>query len=221
MHDGKGADQSVHDGVDRTAHEHGRIIGDVVVDALWKTLLELLHLGAYGVGYGDGIAAGTLENRDGHRRAVIDHGSQGVIVGAELDSGDIAQARYLSGRAGLDDDVLEVGLVGETALGVDLELEISAVGRRRRAQLPGGHLHILFAYGVHHIAGGEATRRHFFRIQPDSHRVVAAAEALHIAHAVEPRELVFYAQRDKIRQIGLIVAIVRRVHEYRERDVRR
>src|SRR5229473_3333083 len=220
-HQGDGFDQSVHDGVDRTAHEHGGIIGDVVVDAFRKALLELHHFGAYGVGYGDGIAARTLEYRDGHRRAVIDHGTQGVIVGAELHSADIAQARYLSGRAGFDDDALEVGLVGETALGVDLELEISAVGRRRRAQLPGGHLHILFAYGVHHIAGGEATRGHFFRIQPDSHRVVAAAEALHIAHPVEARELILDAQRDEIREIGLIVAIVRRVHEYRERDVRR
>jgi len=53
----------VHDGVDRTAHEHGGIIGDVVVDAFRKALLELHHFGAYGVGYGDGIAARTLEYR--------------------------------------------------------------------------------------------------------------------------------------------------------------
>src|SRR5260370_5443199 len=121
-HQGDGFDQSVHDGVDRTAHEHGGIIGDVVVDAFRKALLELHHLGAYGVGHGDGIAARTLEYRDGHRRAVIDHGTQRVIVGAELHSPAIAQAGYLSGRAGFDDDALEVGLVGETALGVDLEL---------------------------------------------------------------------------------------------------
>src|ERR1700730_5913107 len=117
-----GFDQGVHDGVNGTAHEHGGIIGDVVVDAFRKTLLELSHLGAHGVGDGDGIAAGALEYRDRHRRAVVDHGSQGVVVGAELDSGDIAQAHYLSARAGLDDDALEVRLVGEAALGVDLEL---------------------------------------------------------------------------------------------------
>src|ERR1700737_4978754 len=69
-HQHDGLDQSVHDGMDRTAHEHGGIIGDVVVDAFRKTLLQLHHFGAHGVGYGNGIAAGTLEYRDGHRRAI-------------------------------------------------------------------------------------------------------------------------------------------------------
>src|SRR5665213_1985838 len=71
QHDG--LDQSVHHGMDRAAHEHGGIVGHVVVDALGKAFLELRHLGANGIGYGDGIAAGALEYGNSHGSAIVQH----------------------------------------------------------------------------------------------------------------------------------------------------
>src|ERR1700730_18061433 len=62
-----GFDQGVQHGLNRAAHEYRGIVGDVVVDALRKALLQLRHFGAHGVGDVDVIAAGPLEYRDGHR----------------------------------------------------------------------------------------------------------------------------------------------------------
>jgi hypothetical protein len=53
---------------------------------------------------------------------------------AQLDAGDVAQAHDLAVRPGLDDDVAELLLALQAALGVDRQLQLghAGAGRRRR-----------------------------------------------------------------------------------------
>ena len=96
-------------------------------------------------------------------------------------------------------------LIREPPGGIQRNLEFG-VGGGRRAQLPGGHLHILLADGGHHIAGGEVARRKLLRIEPDAHRVVAAAEDLHIPHARQPRQHIPDVQHRVVAQVQRVVS---------------
>ena len=140
-----GFEQGVHHRLDRLAHEHRRVVDDPVVHALREILLELLHglahrrrtararwrPGAWKIGMAsDGL--------------VVEQAAHAVGLRAELDARDVAQAHDLAVVAGLDDDVAELLLVGEAARGVERDLELG-VGRGRRADLAGRHLHVLLA----------------------------------------------------------------------------
>ena len=95
----------------------------------------------------------------------------------------------------------------------------SEPSRGRRADLAGGHLHVLLADGRDHIAGGQIARRHLLRIEPHAHGVVAGAEHAHVAHAIQARERVAHVQRGVVAQVQGVVASVGRgqVHHHQER----
>ncbi len=82
---------------------------------------------------------------------------------------------------GAQHDVAELLLGGEAALGVDGDLEGGLAGRRRRADLAGGDLDVLFAQGVDHVARGHGARGELLRVEPDPHRIGPGAELLHVA----------------------------------------
>ncbi len=145
-------EQRVHDGVDRLAHEHRRVVDDVVVDALGELLREPRHRLAHLVRDVDRVAAGTLVDRNRGRGLAVEQRAQRVGARAELDARDVAQARDLTVLADLDRDVLELFLRDEPALRVDQQLEVGAVRRRRRAELARGHLHVLRADRAHDVA---------------------------------------------------------------------
>ena len=108
-----------------------------------------------------------------------------------------------SGRlvAGLDDDVLEILSSTRRPLVLIASWKFGARWRRRRrAELAGRDLHVLLANRVDDVARGQAARGDLLRIEPDAHRVVAAAELLHVADAVEARQLVLDVQRDEVRR---------------------
>ena len=133
------SNERLHDGVDRLAHEHRRVVDDAVVDALREVLRELRHLGAHLVRDLDRVAAaGPLIDRDRDGLLVVEQRAQRVGARAELDARDVLQARDLAAFAGLDDDVLELFLGDEAALRVDEQLELvprSAPAARRAGRL--------------------------------------------------------------------------------------
>ena len=59
------------------------------------------------------------------------------------------------------------------------------------------------------VAGGEAAAGDLLGIEPDSHRVAAGAEDLHVADAVQPRQLVLDPQLGVVGQVQRVVAVVR------------
>ncbi|MNS26849.1 hypothetical protein D3C72_587850 [compost metagenome] len=209
-------EQGVHHGFDGTTDEHGRVIDDAVVHALGEVLLQLGHLRPHFVGDLDGVGAWALEDRDGHRRLVVQQRTQGILAGTEFDPGDVLQAGDFAIGTGADDDVLELFLIDQATLGVDRQLEAGRTRGGWGAQLAGGHLAVLFADRSHHITGGEVARSGLVRVQPHAQRVVAHAEQLHIAHAAQARQLVLDVEDGVVGQVEHVVAVVRRgqVHDH-------
>ncbi len=119
-------------------------------------------------------------------------------------------------RLAAHDDVEELVLGDQAALGVDVELERGAVRAGRRIQRAGGHFHVLFADRLQHVAGGQAARGELLRVQPDAHAVFAGTEGLHVADAVEACQLVLDMQARIVRQVQHVVALVGRdqVHDH-------
>ena len=120
--------------------------------------------------------------------------------------------------AGLDDDVAELLLALQAALRVDRELQVDAGQARRRADDAGRGLHVLRADLAHDVARRQAALRDLLRIEPDAHRIVAGAEQLHLADAVDARQPVLDVEQRVVAQIGHVVAVVRReqVHHHRQ-----
>ena len=82
-----------------------------------------------------------------------------------------------------------VGIV-EAARDLDRILEGLVFRRRRRANLPGGHLLALLLQRLDDVLRRQAARLHLFRIKPDAHRILARAEYVNVADAGQAGDLV-------------------------------
>ena len=60
--------------------------------------------------------------------------------------------------------------------------------RRRRADLPGGHLLALLLQRLDHVLRRQAARLQLVRIEPDPHRILAGAEHGDVADAGQARD---------------------------------
>ena len=209
-------EQGMYHRFDGTAHEDGRVIDDAVVHPFREVLLQLGHFRPHFVGDLDSVGAWALEDRDGHGRLVVQQRTQGILAGAEFDPGDVLQAGDFAIGTGTDDDVFELFLVDQSALGVDRQLEAGGAGGGRCAQLACCHLAVLLADCSDHITGGEVARSGLVRVQPHAQRVVAHAEQLHVAYAAQARQFVLDVEDGVVGQVEHVVAVVRRgqVHDH-------
>ena len=135
-------------GVDGLAHELRRVVDDLVVHALRETLLESLHVGADLVGELERVGARRLVDRNGHGVLVAEQRTAWRrwtrrVPGARCRAG----ARLRRSSPVLTTTSPNCFLVLEAALGIERQLEFGARGGRR-ADLAGGHLHVLFADGA-------------------------------------------------------------------------
>ena len=210
--------QRVDDGLDRGAHELGRVVDDLVGHALRHVLLDLGHGGADVVGNLQRVGAGRLEDRDRHRLLVVEQRAQAVFGGAELDARDVAQPHDFAARAGLDHDVAELLLVRKPAFGVDGQLQVDAPDVRGGADHAGGGLDVLRLDRLDDVARGQPVLGGLLRIDPDPHRIVAGAVELDVADAVDPRQPVLDVEHRVVAQIRHVVAAVRRqqMHDHGE-----
>ena len=81
----------------------------------------------------------------------------------------------------------------------------AARGHRRLAEPAGGHLHVLLLDGRDHVAGGHLQGGQPLRIEPDAHAVIARAQELHVAHALDARQGVLDVQGGVVAQVELVV----------------
>src|SRR5947209_1238431 len=100
--------------MDGVAHENRRVVDRGPLDALRKARLELGHLRPDTGRQCGLVRAMCLEDDDCNRRLVVEQGTKTVIARAQLQSRDVAQSGDFTIRPGLDDDVAELSLVGET-----------------------------------------------------------------------------------------------------------
>ncbi|MCY1266828.1 hypothetical protein D9M70_152530 [compost metagenome] len=184
-------DQCFEEGVnhrfDGAAHEDRRVIDDAEVHAFGEVLLQFGHFRPHFVGDFDGVGTRTLEDRDRHRRLVVQQRTQGVLAGAQLDASDVFEASDFTVVARANDDVLELFLGHQTALGVDRQLEGRGIRCRRRTQGTSRHLTVLLTNRRDHIGGGQVARSGLVRVEPDTQGVIAHAKQLHIADTTQTR----------------------------------
>ena len=83
-------------------------------------------------------------------------------------------------------------------LRVDRNQEIAAALDRFGAELAGRDLDVLLLDGAHHVTRGYAARSDLVRIEPNAHRIVAAAEQPYLADAGNARELVLHPDIDVV-----------------------
>ncbi|MNF25982.1 hypothetical protein D3C84_66080 [compost metagenome] len=217
-HEDQCFEEGVNHRLDGAAHEDRRVIDDAEVHAFGEALLQFGHFRPHFVGDFDGVGTRTLEDRDRHRRLVVQQGTQGVLTGTQFNSGDVFQASDLTVTACANDDVLELFLGNQAALSVDRQLEALGIRGRGRAQGTGRHLAVLFTNRGDHIGSGQVARSGLVRIEPDTQRVVAHTEQLHVTDTAQPRQLILDVEDRVVGQIEHVVAFVRRgqVHHHRQ-----
>ena len=216
-----GLEECRDDGVDGGLDEGRGIIDDRVVEAGREALLQPLHLGDDGVRGGERVGAGALEDAEGGGRLVVEVGVQRVVLRAQLDAGDVAQARHRPVRLGADHDVLE--LLGRTqpSQRAHRQGEPARRHRRRLVDRTGRDLEVRRPQRQHDFAGREVARGNAGRVEPDAHRVVAAAEHQHVADAVDAGQHVLHVERGVVGDVLLVAAAVRRDHVHDHHQVGR
>ena len=183
--------------------------------------LQLDHHLADAVGNLDRVRARRLEDRHRDRRLVVQQRAQRVIRGTEFDPRDVAQPRDFTVGAVLDDDLAELLLGLQPSLRVDGELQVEPGFARRGADHAGRRLHVLRPDLAHHVGGRQATLGDLLRIEPDPHRIVAGAEQLNLADALDARQPVLDVEHGVVAQVGHVVAAVRRQQMHHHGQVRR
>ncbi len=111
--------------------------------------------------------------------------------------------------------------VREAPLHLQRDLERVLVVYRRLAQRAARHLHVLRAQRIEHLLGGEAAQRDALGVEPDAHGILAHAEQPHVAHPVEPHQLVAHVEQAVVGDVDRIVGLVGRDQMDREQQVGR
>ena len=216
-----GFEQGRDDGVDGGLDEGRGVVDDRVVEARREGLLQPFHLGDDRVRGREGIGPRALEDAERGGRLVVEVGVQRVVLRAQLDAGDVAQARHRPVRLGADHDVLE--LLGRTQppQGADRQGEPARRHRRGLVDRACRHLEVGRPQRQHDFAGRQVARGDPRGIEPDAHRVVAAAEHQHVADAVDASQHVLHVERGIVRDVLLVAAAVRRDHVHDHHQVGR
>src|SRR4051794_1401938 len=189
-HQHEGLEQGVEYLLDGGLQERGDVVGDGEVHAgrerlrlhLRELLLDLLDDGG-------GVGAGGLLEDDGGRGEAVDVRVEVIVRGAQLDLGDVLEPKDLTVGIGLEDDVLillRLAVASHPGQDVFDRLRRPA---RRLAETPGRTDHALLAQGLHDVLGGHVVGAHAVEVQPDLHRILAAAEDRGGADAPDPLDL--------------------------------
>ena len=94
------------------------------------------------------------------------------------------------------------------------------VGDRRRCKLAAGDLQVLGTNCGQHIARRHSQVRNPIRIEPQPHRIIARAENLDVANAVQSQQLVADLQQRIVADVELVERVVRRQHEHDHQQIR-
>ena len=171
-----GLQQRVHHRFHRCANEARGIIINAIADTRREALAQLGHGSIHVVGRGEGVRSRQLEHTQRDGVFTIHVTLHGVVARAEFDSRHVFDTDHLAIAVGLDDDVAKLLRSDQPALGGEGVVEACAPRGGHGSELPGSHLHILFANGPHDVAGSEIAAGDSVWIKPDAHRKIQSAQ---------------------------------------------
>ena len=175
----------------RGGDEFGRVVGHVHLHAGGHFGLQGLDLFQDSIGGAQGVGARLLNDGDADAALAVEEAADAVVLGAQFDPRHVAQIGDAALSVRLQNNVGELIGIAETALDLDRQLEGGrAVGERRLADGAGGGLDVLGAQGGDDFGARQTALGRLGRVDPDAHRIVAAAEHLNRAHAVDPQQTV-------------------------------
>ena len=209
------------DFVDRLGNELGRVVDDVIGQAGREPAFHIRQSLEDGIGGLESISARPLEDADRDGALLAQVCVDSVVLCTQLNVADVAQTGHLTVLAGLDNNVLKLTRLHQPAQRLQVHLECARVWHRRLVEHARRHLEILCSHSGGDLRTGHIARRDLVRIEPDAHGVLARAEHLHVAHAVDALEHVDQLQCRVVRNIKLIPRIIRREHMDDHQEVRR
>ena len=215
-----GFHEGMHHFVDGSADEVVRVNRDEQFHAFGKVLLQLVQFGEHAVARGDGVCAGQKPGTAGHGTHVVIPAVNGIVLTAQFHAGYILDENPRGIFTGFDDNVLEVLHFGQTPLGVELPGEERSLRRGGIAETSGRELRVLLLNGRSHIRDGDAELCHLVRVEPDTHRVVVAAEELGKTDAFHAFQLIDDVYRSVVVHVHVIVTPVWGYHGKEEQEGR-
>ena len=154
----------------------GRVEGQLIFHARREALGEAVEFGDAAAIHVEGVGGRELSDADADRfvPVVVEVGA--VVLGAKFGMAHVAQADERAVVIAFQDDVVELGGLGETADGANADLKLLAGNGGLGTDLSGGDFDVLLLEGVDCVVRGQAASRHAHGIEPETHRVLALAE---------------------------------------------
>ena len=149
-----------------------------------KAFRQLVHGVDDALGGRQRIRPRPLEDPDPQGGIAIKVRIARIVLCGKLDAGDIPQPHDRGGGLFHDDIGKFVG-IREPSKRLHRDLKRSLLGDRGLIEHAGGDLDILTLQRLHDVGRGQADRLQAVGIDPDAHRIVAAAEDGDRAHPVD------------------------------------
>ena len=122
------------------------------------------------------VRTGRQIDADRDRRLPVDAAFDVLVLGAELDPGDIADAQQRAVGVGAQHDVAELLGRRQSALGLDIHLELLIVTDRARADPANRRLDILRLDCIDHVGRRQLQIVEALSVEPDAHGIVEPTE---------------------------------------------
>ena len=195
-------------GVVREYHLHAwREEGLQVADGLAQRLGGIQRVGAVG-----------QFHRQAGSRVAIELGADGVVLAAQGNVRDVAQAYLRTILVDLQQDRLELLGGLQASLADDGGVQLLARHGRQAAKLTGGHLDVLSGDRGLHVHRGQVVVVQLGRVEPDPHGVLGT-EHLEVTDTRGPGDRVLHVRHDVVRQVVLGHAAVLGNHADHQQEV--
>ena len=175
-HQHEGLDQRADDLVDRVGHEGGGVVDDRGLQALGEARPEAVQRPVHGRGGLHGIRPGREVDAERHRRVARQRALAVLVLGAELDAGDVLDLQERAVRVGAQHDVAELLGRDEAPFRLEVELELLVGRHGRGAEAADGGLVVLRLDRVGDVGGRDVQAGEALDVEPDPHGVVQLAE---------------------------------------------
>ncbi len=155
---------------------------------LLKRSLLARHFLAHALCYGHDVGFGNSVDGDGGGWVAVELGENPVVFGSQFTPAHILDLNEPADLGSLDEDLLELLGVGETAVDVDGVFPAGSLRGRSGANLASGDLRVLVANGGDRFLRGDAQFLERVGVEPDSQAVVSRfAHRIVLEHAGEHR----------------------------------